>query len=1097
MGEASPPPSPDSGLQECLRQLSKEEFQTFKDLLKENTSELDTCSFPWEEVDDSHAEELASILHEHCSGPLVWKICLDIFHEMNLPALSQKARDEMEKSSPTETREDSTPTKTDQGTSMDGVPGHGGDEWAYKRHVTMKFAGTSGAHHGFESFASDCPQTHALFAAFKPDPRGSRPLTVVLHGRPGVGKSALARRILLHWAQGELYPGVFSYVFFLDARHLPLRRKHSFAELISREWPDSPVPMMKILSQPERLLFVVDGFDDLDASFKDADTHLCADWTEKQAVPVLIRSLLKKVLLPGSSLIVTVSDVGVEKLKAMVASPRYLLVEGISMERRIQLFLEHIKSEDQKMQLLHSLADNHMLMDGCQVSTVRSLICQALELQAASGKSPPPACQVLTGLYATFLVHQLTPRDAPRRSLSPEERVTLKGLCRAAAEGIWAMKFVFYADDLGVHGLTEPELSSLLRRNILLHDARGERCVTFLHRSLQEFCAALHYVLEGLETEWDLRPVCGENRSALKELRQSSCNAHLLPMKRFLFGLMNQEVVRMLEDLLGRPLVLVVRRVLLHWVSLLGQQADTSSPLDFLDAFYCLFETQDEEFVRSALNGFQEVRLTVNRQMDLLVSSFCVQRCQHLQKIQMNVREIFPEDESTEARPVIPQGVQIKPLVNAWWENLCSALGAHPSLQQLDLSSSILSEWAVKTLCVKLRQPTCRVQKLIFKGTQFTLGLHHLWKTLIINSTIKHVNLESTRLQEEDIGVAYEALKHPNCVLESLRLDDCGLTHTCCLLLSHVLLTSTSLRSLSLAGNEVADESVAPLCEALKVSRCALQKLILGSCGLTAATCRDLASVLRCNQRLTHLDLSGNRLGTEGVAALCRALKLVTCALQRLILRECDLDTTGCGFLALGLMSNRHLTHLSLSANPLGDDGVNLLCEVLAETSCHLQDLELMKCHLTATCCKNLCAVITRSRHLRSLDLAANALGDAGVAALCEGLKQRTTCLRRLGLEACKLTSDCCGVLASALICNQNLSSLNLMRNHFGPEGIKRLCPAFEHPTCNLQVIGLWKWEYPGPTRKLLEEVQALKPHTVIGDGWYSFDEEERYWWKN
>ncbi|KAF6078827.1 NLR family pyrin domain containing 5 [Phyllostomus discolor] len=1112
MAEAS---ASNYGLQWCLGQLGKEEFQTFKILLKENAAELVTCSFPWGEVDDSNTEHLASILQEHCKALLVWKICMDIFHKMNLPVLSEKARDEMEKSSLAERLGDSPPPKTDQGTSVKGLPemsqdmeqngttatetkdqDHGGDEWLYKRHVMEKFTGTLGAHHGSETFASDCPQMQTLFRVFTPDQQGFRPLTVVLHGRPGVGKSTLARRILLHWAHGELYQGLFSYIFFLNARDILLREKSSFAELIFREWPGSSDPTTKILSQPEKLLFVIDGFDDLNTAFEDANVHLCTDWTEKQTGSILIYSLLRKVLFPESSLIVTVRDVGVEKLKAMVTTPQYLFVEGISMERRIQLFLKHIKNEDQKMQLLHSVVDNHMLIDMCKVSTMWSLLCQALELQVASGKSLLPTCQVLTGLYTTFLVHQLTPRDAPGRGLSPEERVILKGLCRMAVQGIWTMKFVFYPDDLAIHGLTELELSSLFRRNILLQDTHEDRCFTFLHPSLQEFCAALYYVLEGLEMEWYPHPLYVENMKISKELKQVSFNIHLLQMKRFLFGLMNQELVRTLKDLLRCPLALVVRRVLLHWVSLLGQQANTSSTLDFLDAFYCLFETQDEEFVRSALKDFQEVRLLVSRPMDLLVSSFCLQHCQNLQKIRMDVREIFSEDESTEAQLVTLQGVQIKPLVNEWWKNLCSVLSAQPSLQQLDLSSSILSEWAMKTLCVKLRQPTCRVQKLIFKGTQITLGLHHLWKTLIISPTIKYVNLESTHLKEEDLRIAYEALKHPNCVLESLRLDHCGLTHPCCQLLSQILLTSTSLRCLSLAGNKVAGLGVASLCEAMKVSQCSLQRLILGNCSLTTANCWDLASVLCCNQRLTHLDLSVNTLVAEGVTALCRPLKLVNCALQRLRLRECNLDILGCSFLALTLTSNRHLTHLSLSVNPLGDDGINLLCEVLVETSCHLQDLELMKCCLTAACCKSLCTVITRSKHLRSLDLAANALGDVGVAALCEGLKQRTTGLKRLGLEACGLTSDCCGVLASALVSNQHLSSLNLMRNNFTPEGIKKLCSAFEHPMSNLQVIGLWKWQYPDPTRKLLEKVQALKPHMVIGDDWYSFDEDDRYWWK-
>lgn len=57
----------------------------------------------------------------------------------------------------------------------------------------------------------------------------------------------------------------------------------------------------------------------------------------------------------------------------------------------------------------------------------------------------------------------------------------------------------------------------------------------------------------------------------------------------------------------------------------------------------------------------------------------------------------------------------------------------------------------------------------------------------------------------------------------------------------------------------------------------------LGDCGLTAAGCQDLASALISNQRLTHLYLSTNNLGSEGVNLLCRALKLFSCALRRLM----------------------------------------------------------------------------------------------------------------------------------------------------------------------------------------------------------------------
>ena len=60
--------------------------------------------------------------------------------------------------------------------------------------------------------------------------------------------------------------------------------------------------------------------------------------------------------------------------------------------------------------------------------------------------------------------------------------------------------------------------------------------------------------------------------------------------------------------------------------------------------------------------------------------------------------------------------------------------------------------------------------------------------------------------------------------------------------------------------------------------------------------------------------------------------------------------------------------------------------------SCRLVD-----CQLTENCCEDLAYMITTTKHLKSLDLGNNALGDKGVITLCEGLKQSGSSLRRLG----------------------------------------------------------------------------------------------------
>ena len=95
MREAKIAPFSSYGLQWCFEQLGKEEFQTFKALLKQHASEPAAWSLPLAQVDGADAESLASLMHEHCRASLAWKASIDVFEKMRLSALSEMARDEM------------------------------------------------------------------------------------------------------------------------------------------------------------------------------------------------------------------------------------------------------------------------------------------------------------------------------------------------------------------------------------------------------------------------------------------------------------------------------------------------------------------------------------------------------------------------------------------------------------------------------------------------------------------------------------------------------------------------------------------------------------------------------------------------------------------------------------------------------------------------------------------------------------------------------------------------------------------------------------------------------------------------------------------
>ncbi|KAM9149560.1 NACHT, LRR and PYD domains-containing protein 12-like isoform 2-T2 [Pangshura tecta] len=184
-----------------------------------------------------------------------------------------------------------------------------------------------------------------------------------------------------------------------------------------------------------------------------------------------------------------------------------------------------------------------------------------------------------------------------------------------------------------------------------------------------------------------------------------------------------------------------------------------------------------------------------------------------------------------------------------------------------------------------------------------------------------------------------EALKHPNCKLQKIKLRDCHLTAACCGDLSSLLSTSQTLSELNLKQNKLEDSGVQLLCEGLKHPHCKLQKLKLANCDLTAACCGDLSSVLSTRQTLTALDLRNNKLEDSGMRLLCEGLKHPNCKLQNLRLSHWDFTVACCGELFSALGTNPALRELDVCKNELEDSGVKQMCEGLKHRNCKLQKL--------------------------------------------------------------------------------------------------------------------------------------------------------------
>lgn len=112
---------------------------------------------------------------------------------------------------------------------------------------------------------------------FEPDEeRPEPPHTVVLQGAAGMGKSMLAHKVMLDWADGRVFQDRFDYVFYINCREMNQSASdQSVQDLLSSCWPEPSAPLWELVQVPERLLFIIDGFDELRPSFHDPQGSCC------------------------------------------------------------------------------------------------------------------------------------------------------------------------------------------------------------------------------------------------------------------------------------------------------------------------------------------------------------------------------------------------------------------------------------------------------------------------------------------------------------------------------------------------------------------------------------------------------------------------------------------------------------------------------------------------------------------------------------------------------------------------------------------------------------------------------------------------------
>jgi Ran GTPase-activating protein (RanGAP) involved in mRNA processing and transport len=257
--------------------------------------------------------------------------------------------------------------------------------------------------------------------------------------------------------------------------------------------------------------------------------------------------------------------------------------------------------------------------------------------------------------------------------------------------------------------------------------------------------------------------------------------------------------------------------------------------------------------------------------------------------------------------------------------------------------------------------------------------------------------------------------------------------------LAQALSSNTSLQNLVMDTNSIGDDGVSALAASL-AGGSQVKTLGLGSNGIGDPGINAFAEMLKGNTVIESIELNSNSI--EDVAALCEAIRAST-SLKRLNLSDNYIEDGQS--LAAALKDNGSIEELCLSGNSLGDDGVIAICEALRQRQgANLRTLELANVGISPEAMGAIADLISSCSTLETLNLSMNEWGDGGAFKLGTALEGNKS-LVSLDCSAASLEAPGAMALASGIKGNSNLKKLDLSQNPIGQAGVSSIVDALKH----------------------------------------------------